>query len=257
MTSARTDSTRTNGHVAIVTGAAGGIGQAISKRLVEEGHQVVLIDISQSVDQIAKVLGASAAAQVDLRDVRSLQDQIHDIAEAYGRLDILVNCAGTCGRESFEGLTPETWDRDLDTNLKAIAFASQAAVFPHMKQQRHGRLVNIASVSGKTGGVGPVDALGSSGRSGAAYASAKAGAINLTRWIARQVGVWGITANVVAPGPITSPMAQGAEYGLQNIPVPRMGRPEEVASAVSYLASNEAAYVTGACLHVDGGMVRA
>jgi NAD(P)-dependent dehydrogenase (short-subunit alcohol dehydrogenase family) len=218
---------------------------------------VVLYDLNDAVHATARTIGAHGSAQIDVREVINLQRQIHSTAEEYGRLDILVNCAGTCGRESFEELSVETWDRDLDTNLRATAFACQAAVFPHMRGQGYGRLINIASVSGKSGGVGPVDATGAAGRSGAAYASAKAGTINLTRWIARQVGVWGITANTVAPGPISSPMADEASYPIEEMPIPRLGRPGEVAAAVSYLTRDDAGYVTGTCLHVDGGMVRA
>lgn len=243
--------------ITIVTGAAQGIGQAIASRLIDDGALVTLFDISATVHETARAMGAAGAVQVDVTDVGSLQEAIHAIGAEHNRLDTLVNCAGTCGRESFETLSVETWDRDVATNLRATAFACQAAVFPHMKDQGHGRLVNIASISGKVGGVGPVDSAGTPGRSGAAYASSKAGVINLTRWIARQVGAWGITCNTVAPGPIASPMAAGADYGVADIPVPRMGEPAEVAAAVAYLTGPNSGYTNGVCLHVDGGMVRA
>ncbi|SEB58072.1 SDR family NAD(P)-dependent oxidoreductase [Streptomyces melanosporofaciens] len=243
--------------VALVTGAAQGIGEAIAQRLIADGDRVVLLDIAPTVKDTAARIGAADAVRVDVTDIPELQSSIHDVATQFGRLDILVNCAGTCGRESFEDLSPATWQRDIDTNLTAMAFACQAAVFPHMKEQGSGRLINIASVSGKVGGIGPVDPAGRGGRSGAAYASAKAGAINLTRWIARQVGAWGITANAVAPGPISSPMAAGAEYGVSQSPIPRMGEPAEVAAAVAYLAGPDSSYTTGTCLHVDGGYVLA
>ncbi|MFJ9085502.1 SDR family NAD(P)-dependent oxidoreductase [Streptomyces sp. NPDC102384] len=243
--------------VALVTGSAQGIGEAIAQRLIADGDTVVLLDIAAAVKDTATRIGAADAVRVDARDTPALQAAVHDVATRFGRLDILVNCAGTCGRESFEELTPATWQRDLDTNLTAMAFACQAAVFPHMRQQGSGRLINIASVSGKVGGIGPIDPAGSGGRSGAAYASAKAGAINLTRWIARQVGAWGITANAVAPGPIASPMAAGAEYGVSQSPIPRMGEPAEVAGAVAYLVGTDSSYTTGICLHVDGGYVLA
>ncbi|MFH8491069.1 SDR family NAD(P)-dependent oxidoreductase [Streptomyces longisporoflavus] len=243
--------------VALITGAAQGIGEAIAQRLIDDGDMVVLLDIAPTVKDTAVRIGAADAVRVDVTDIPALQAAVHEVAEHFGRLDILVNCAGTCGRESFEELSPATWQRDLDTNLAAMAFACQAAVFPHMKEQGSGRLINIASVSGKVGGIGPVDPDGAGGRSGAGYASAKAGAINLTRWIARQAGVWGITANTVAPGPIASPMAAGAEYGVSQSPVPRMGEPAEVAAAVAYLAGPGSSYTTGICLHVDGGYVLA
>lgn len=243
--------------IAIVTGSARGIGTAIAERLISDGCDVVLLDIADDVHRAAREVAALGALQVDVRDLDALRDAVRGVGAAHGRLDILVNCAGTCGRESFEELSPITWARDLDTNLAATAFACQAAVFPHMREQGWGRLVNIASVSGKVGGIGPVDTNGAGGRSGAAYAAAKAGTINLTRWIARQVGAWGITCNAVAPGPIASPMAAGADYGVDVLPIPRLGRPQEVAGAVSFLVSPDAEYTTGTCLHVDGGSVLA
>ena len=243
--------------VTIVTGAAQGIGEAIAARLVADGGQIVVLDVSPTVEETARRLGAVGAVRVDVTDVAGLQDAVHRVADEHGGLDTLVNCAGTCGRESFEDLSLATWHLDLDTNLTAAAFACQAAVFPHMRGQGSGRLVNISSVSGKVGGVGPVVPEGTGGRSGAAYVSAEAGTINLTRWIARQVGAWGITCNAVAPGPIASPMAAGAEYGVSGLPVARMGTPAEVAAAVAYLVGRDSGYTTGTCLHVDGGMVLA
>ncbi|MFJ8794346.1 SDR family NAD(P)-dependent oxidoreductase [Streptomyces sp. NPDC102462] len=247
----------TMSRTALVTGSAQGIGRAIAERLISDGHDVVLLDVADHVHRTAKEIRAAESLQVDVRDLEALRAAIHGAARDHGSLGILVNTAGTCGRESFEDLSPEAWHRDLDTNLTATAFACQAAVFPHMREQGWGRLVNIASVSGKVGGIGPVDADGSGGRSGAAYVSAKAGAINLTRWIARQVGHWGITCNAVAPGPIASPMAAGGEYGVDDQPIPRFGTAAEVAGAVSYLVSPGSDYTTGTCLHVDGGRVPA
>ncbi|WP_037144982.1 SDR family NAD(P)-dependent oxidoreductase [Rhodococcoides fascians] len=247
----------TSPRISIVTGSAQGIGAAIAQRLVQDGDRVVLFDISPTVAETAQRLGAAAAIQIDITDISALQNAIHDVADEYGSLDTLVNCAGTCGREAFEDLTVATWHRDLSTNLTATAFACQAAVYPHMKTQGSGRIVNIASVSGKVGGVGPAEVVEGLNRSGAAYASAKAGAINLTRWIARQVGVFGVTCNAVAPGPIASPMAEGGDYGVANLPIARMGTPDEVAAAVAYLVGPGSGYTTGSCVHVDGGMVLA
>jgi NAD(P)-dependent dehydrogenase (short-subunit alcohol dehydrogenase family) len=241
----------------VVTGSAQGIGRAIAQRLIADGAQVILLDLADHVADTAAEIGAVAHRQVDVTDLVALRKAIDWSAHSLGVLDILVNCAGTCGRQSFEELTPDIFRRDIDTNLTATAFGCQAAVFPHMRRQGRGRLVNIASVSGKVGGIGPVHSSGAGGRSGAGYVSAKAGTINLTRWIARQVGPWGITCNAVAPGPIGSPMADGADYGVQNLPVPRLGRPSEVAAAVAYLVSPDADYSTGTCLHVDGGAVLA
>lgn len=247
----------TSAGVTIVTGSAQGIGRAIAERLIADGGQVLLFDRSPQTSATAAEIGAMASVVLDVTDVEALQAAVRQVAVDHGRLDTLVNCAGTCGRDAFADLTPQIWHRDLDTNLTAVAFACQAAVFPAMRAQGYGRIVNIASVSGKAGGVGPVHPDGSGGRSGAAYASAKAGSINFTRWLAREVGQWGITCNAVAPGPIESQLTVGAEYGLGGNPVPRMGTGREVAAAVAYLIGPDSAYTTGTCLHVDGGMVLA
>jgi len=241
----------------IVTGAAQGIGRAIATRLIAEGADVTIFDVSDGVESTAADIGAGGAVRIDVTDIGSLQEAIHQVAAERGGLDVLVNCAGTNARDSFEDMNLAAWRRDIDTNLTAMAFACQAAVFPHMRSQGSGRLVNITSVSAKLGGVGPVYPDGAGGRSGAAYASAKAGTVNLCRWIARQVGVWGITCNAVIPGPIASAMTATASYDLEAIPVPRMGKPEEVAAAVAYLVGPDSGYTTGACMHVDGGMVLA
>ncbi|MBK5308107.1 MAG: SDR family oxidoreductase [Frankiaceae bacterium] len=243
--------------VALVTGAAQGIGYAIAERLLLDGHQVVLADFQETVQAAATRLGAAGAVQVDVRQAEAFKSAIDETAASHGRLDVLVNCAGTCGRLGFEEMTLEHWQQDIDTNLTAVMFGCQAAVFPHMREQGWGRLINIVSVSSKAGGVGPVYLDGRGGRSGAAYAAAKAGSLNLTRWIARQVGAWGITANAIAPGPIESAMTAGQTYSIDELPIPRFGKPAEVAGAVSYLAGPDADFVTGTCLHVDGGMIRA
>ncbi|MQA05257.1 MAG: SDR family oxidoreductase [Streptosporangiales bacterium] len=238
---------------AVVTGASRGIGKAIARRLAEDGYRMVLVDVLDDVREVAAELVDATAYVTDVRDDHALRQ----VMAAASPLEVLVNCAGSCHRTSFAEMTPENWRKDVDTNLTATFFACQAAVFPHMRDQRYGRIVNIASVSGKIGGIGPVQRDAAGGRSGPAYAASKAGVINLTRWIAREIGQWGITCNAVAPGPIATEMTEGHSYGLDDMPIPRMGTPTEVADAVAYLAARERGYTTGACLHVDGGLVRA
>ena len=243
--------------VAAVTGAAGGIGRAISERLVRDGFRVVLLDLQETVVQTAAEVGGDYGATVDVRSREAVRATLAEITHRLSRLDVLVNCAGTCCRKSFEDMTLEDWHRDADTNLTAAFLTSQDAVFPYMRDQRSGRIVNISSVSGMTGGIGPVHEDGSGGRSGVAYAAAKAGVINMSRWIAREVGKWNITCNAVAPGPVASSMTAGHAYALDEMPLQRWGTPEDVAGAVSFLAGPDGGFITGACLVVDGGLVRA
>jgi 3-oxoacyl-[acyl-carrier protein] reductase len=243
--------------VAAVTGGAGSIGSAVAIRLADAGFRLALLDVDERVHGVADEVGAAHRALLDLRDRDAVRRCLDEIAASLGGLHVLVNAAGTCHRESFEKTRPDDWHTDIDTNLSAVMWSCQAAVFPHMRAQGYGRIINIASVSGKVGGVGVVHEDGSGGRSGAGYAAAKAGTINLTRWIAREVGPWGITCNVIAPGPIASPMTVGQEYSFADAPIARFGTPTEVAHAVAFLAHHASGYMTGACLHVDGGMVRA
>jgi 3-oxoacyl-[acyl-carrier protein] reductase len=244
--------------IAVITGAAGGIGRAIAGRLSADGFRLVMLDVDPAVTDAAAALPEAEGIVADITQRDPVREVLQRQATS-GRLAVLVNCAGTCSRTGFEDFTPEEWQRDLETNLTATFFLCQAAVFPHMRAQEYGRIVNVASVSGKVGGLGRTEGDGGNGRSGPAYAASKAGVINLTRWIAREVGRWNITCNAVAPGPIATPMSSAhvANYQVEDSPVPRLGRPEEVAGAVAYLAAPGSGYTTGACLHVDGGLVLA
>jgi 3-oxoacyl-[acyl-carrier protein] reductase len=253
-TSGRPDLT---GQVAIVTGAARGIGQACAWALAAEGADVVSADLGPSDATLAGVrdLGRRALdvpTDVTRRDsVRQLVERV--IAE-FGRIDILVNNAGTLARVGVEETTDELWDRDVNTTLRGTFYCIQA-VLPHMRARRHGKVVNISSVSGKIGGVASRAAGSDRGRSGPAYAAAKAGVLALTRWVAKDVGREGICVNAVAPGGIETEMTRGYDYGVEGIPIPRLGRPEDVAQAVVFLASQMSNYVTGAVLDVNGGIV--
>ncbi|MGH3434874.1 MAG: SDR family NAD(P)-dependent oxidoreductase [Sciscionella sp.] len=243
--------------VAAVTGAAGGIGAAIATRLVHDGFSVALLDIADTVHTTCNEINGARSAQLDVADRHEVRRVMDEIVDEVGALGVVVNCAGTAHRTSFADTSPEEFMADVRTNLLGTFLICQAAVFPHMQRARRGRLINVASVSGKTGGTGPAHVDGSGGRSGAGYASAKAGVINLTRWIAREVGRLGITSNAVAPGPITTAMTEGQRYDTSEIPMGRLGTPEEVAGAVAWLACDEAGYVNGTVIDVDGGLTRA
>ncbi|WP_158077311.1 SDR family NAD(P)-dependent oxidoreductase [Caenibacillus caldisaponilyticus] len=245
---------------AVVTGAARGIGFAVAEKLLSVGHRVILLDVLATVHESAKKLNEPSrvdAFQMDVRNQDEVRSSLARIVDRYGTLDIVVNVAGTCHRESFEEMTLENWRIDVDTNMTGTFLMCQAAVFPYMKQKGYGRIINIASVSGKVGGIGPVHSDGSGGRSGIAYVSSKAGVINMTRWMAKEVGKWGITCNAVLPGPIVTDMTQGHHYDIDEVPMKRWGTPADVANAVEFLARESSSYITGSCIHVDGGLVMA
>ncbi len=240
--------------VAIVTGSNGGIGAAICRRLRAAGHRVV------GVDRVPRPNSGSDAEETHILDVTApdrVRAVVDGIAGRFGRIDVLVNCAGTAHRGSFAGTTAKEFMTDVESSLLGTFLMSQAVVFPHMAAAAYGRIINIASISGKTGGTGPVSPDGSGGRSGPGYAAAKAGVINLTRWMARDVGRLNITCNSVAPGPIRTVLTAGHAYDVGDIPLGRQGTPDEVAAAVSWLAGADAGYVSGTVVDVDGGLVRA
>src|SRR5262245_49979615 len=245
------------GQVAVVTGAARGIGQACAWALAAEGADIVAADLGSSDATLAGVRKLGRRA-VDVPTDVSQRDAVRRLMERsladLGRIDILVNNAGTLARVGVEDTSDELWDRDLNTTLRGTFYCTQA-VLPYMKARRSGKIVNISSVSGKIGGVASRAAGPDRGRSGPAYAAAKAGVLALTRWVAKDVGREGIYVNAVAPGGIETEMTRGYDYGVDNIPIPRMGRPEDVAQAVVFLASQMSNYVTGAVLDVNGGIV--
>src|SRR5262249_25380715 len=183
--------------------------------------------------------------------VRRLIDRA--LAE-FGKIDILVNNAGTLARVGVEETTDELWDRDVNTTMRGTFYCIQA-VLPHMKARGSGKIVNISSVSGKIGGVASRAAGTDRGRSGPAYAAAKGGVLALTRWVAKDVGRFGIYVNAIAPGGVETEMTHGYDYGVENFPIARMGKPEDIAEAVVFLASQASNYITGAVLDVNGGIV--
>jgi 3-oxoacyl-[acyl-carrier protein] reductase len=244
------------GQVAVVTGAARGIGQACAWALAAAGADVVGADLGPSDATLARVreLGRRALdVPTDVTRRDAVAALVARAAAEFGRIDVLVNNAGTLARVGIEDTTDELWDRDLNTALRGTFYCIRV-VLPHMRARRYGKIVNVSSVSGKIGGVASRAAGSDRGRSGPAYAAAKAGVLALTRWVAKDVGRDGIHVNAVAPGGIETEMTRGYDYGVEAIPIPRMGRPEDVAQAVVFLASQMSNYVTGAVLDVNGGI---
>jgi 3-oxoacyl-[acyl-carrier protein] reductase len=245
--------------VAIVTGAAGGIGGASAVKLAEQGANVVLVDLLPCVETEKKIQELGTDVHVlqktgDIRDVSFVKEVVKDAANTFNEIHILVNNAGTCARIDLEEMTEEMWDRDLDTNLKATYFFMQAVIYPYMKKQQYGRIVNISSISGMNGGhTSSFSPDSKKGRSGPAYAASKGGVIALTKWVAKEVGELGICCNSVAPGATETGITKGLNYSLDNQVIKRIGEPDDIAEAVVYFASPGAGYTTGQVLKVCGG----
>ncbi|TVQ32765.1 MAG: 3-oxoacyl-[acyl-carrier-protein] reductase [Phycisphaeraceae bacterium] len=238
--------------VALVTGASRGIGKAIALRLAGDGRHVALLSRSEGPltevrSQIEESGGEASVYAADISDGAALQQVIERVASDCGRLDILVNNAGVTRDNLALRMSDEDFDAVLNVNLRASFIACRAAARPMMKG-RFGRIVNIGSTSGVVGNAGQAN-----------YAAAKAGLIGLTRSIARELGSKGVTANVVAPGFVETDMtaglpAQVKDKVLEAMSVKRLGTPDDIAAAVAYVSSDEAGYLTGQVICVDGGL---
>lgn len=243
-----------NGKVALVTGASRGIGRAIALTLAKAGADVAInfagnVAAAEEVAQEITALGRKAILlQGSVADTAVAQEMVEKVIAEFGKIDILVNNAGITRDGLLMRMKEEDWDAVLTTNLKGVFNCTKAAI-KYMMKQRSGKIVNMASVVGEMGNAGQAN-----------YAAAKAGVIGFTKSVAKEVASRGITANAVAPGFIATDMTNVLPEKVQEemakgIPAGRGGEPQDVANAVLFLVSDEAAYITGQVLNVDGGMV--
>jgi 3-oxoacyl-[acyl-carrier protein] reductase len=238
--------------IAFVTGASRGIGKAIAIRLAGDGRHVILASRSEGPlnevkAEIEAAGGKASVCAVDISDRKAFADAIEGVAKEHGRLDILVNNAGITRDNLLLRMSDEEWDSVIETNLTSAFVAMRAAARPMMKG-KFGRIVNIASTSGLVGNSGQAN-----------YAASKSGLVGMTRTVAREIGGKGITANVVAPGFIQTDMTSNLPESVLDsvkglIQVKRLGSPEDIAAAVAYCTGDDAGFLTGQVIAVDGGM---
>ena len=240
-----------NGKTALITGAGRGIGKTIAVKLAESGLDIAIADMKPVSDDVLKEIeeyGTKCLAfQLDVTDVESVDSVVKKIIDETGGIHILVNNAGITQDNLFMRMKPEQWSQVIDVNLNGV-FHVTKAVIRTMVKQHSGRIINISSVVGFSGNPGQVN-----------YSSTKSGLIGFTKSLSREVGTRGITVNAVAPGFINTAMTQALNESqqqaiLSQIPLGRMGEAEDIANAVAFLASEEASYITGTVLHVNGGM---
>ena len=242
------------GKTAIITGASRGIGAEIARKLAAAGAKIVVNysgsqEKAEAVVQEIKANGGEAiAVKANVSDADAVKSLVDETMQAFGSIDILVNNAGITRDNLMMRMKDDEWDDVINTNLKGV-FICTKAVTRQMMKQRAGRIINIASIVGVMGNAGQAN-----------YVAAKAGVIGLTKTTARELASRNITANAVAPGFITTDMTDKLGEDIQKamlgqIPLGRFGKPEEVAKAVLFLASDDSSYMTGQTLHLDGGMV--
>ncbi len=238
-----------NGKIALVTGASRGIGKAIAEQLVSNGATVIGTATSENgAEAISAYLAKNGKGKVlNVTDDTSIAELLTQINEEFGAIDILVNNAGITRDNLLMRMKDDQWDDIIHTNLTSV-FKLSKAVLRGMMKKKHGRIVNIGSVVGSTGNAGQAN-----------YAAAKAAVIGFSKSMAREIASRGITVNVVSPGFIDTDMTKGLsddqkEAIFKDIPANRLGDPKEIAATVGFLVSDEAGYITGETIHVNGGM---
>ena len=238
-----------NGQVAIVTGGANGIGLGICEIFTQAGATVACWDIVDGqavVDEIAAKGGNIIFQKVDVSSKASVEAAVGEVKKQYGRIDILINNAGIIRDKSFMKMTEEQWDAVMNVNVKSL-YVTTKAVLPHMIEGQYGRIISASSVNAMSGAYGQTN-----------YAASKAAIQGFTRSLCREVGKHGITVNCVAPGYIKTAMTESipkelVEGAIKQIPVRRIGLPEDMAYAYLFLASKEAGFINGITLHANGG----
>ncbi len=240
------------GRVALITGAAQGIGKSVALLLAQNGADIVVSDINlekaeETAKEIESIGSKAIAIKVDVANLKDVERMVESILEKFGKIDILVNNAGITRDKLILRMTEEDWDAVLNVNLKGT-FNCTKTVVRHMAKQRSGKIVSIASVVGEMGNAGQVN-----------YAASKAGVIGLTKTIAREFAQRRINVNAIAPGYIETPMTEVLPEKVKEelkrlIPMERLGKPEDVAEAVLFLVSEESNYITGHVLNVNGGI---
>jgi 3-oxoacyl-(acyl-carrier-protein) reductase len=238
--------------VAVVTGSARGLGKAMVLKMITEGAKIVVTDINYEAclavkGEIESAGGTAIAVKCDVTKREEVAALVQETLQSFGKLDILVNNAGITRDAQMMKMSDANWDAVMDTNLKSMFLCCQAASQP-MIQQGYGRIINISSIAGEEGNFGQAN-----------YSAAKAGAIGFTKTLSKELGRKGITVNAIAPGFILTEMSDAIpekvkEQLIARIPLARAGHPDEVASAVLFLASDEAAFISGHVLNVNGGM---
>ncbi len=241
------------GKIAIVTGAAHGIGEATAQVLSEQGATVAIVDIDLATAQqvVAKINASGRKAKAydcDVSKPAAVEQLAKDVVSDLGSVDILVNNAGICPRISIADMTEEWFDKIVNVNMKSVFFLSRAAA-EVMKQKKWGRIVNISSTGGRIGGL----------YNSTVYSGTKAGIIAITKTMAREYSAFGILVNSIAPGAVDTPMMTkgmaNLDSYLQTVPLRRLAQPIEIAHSIAHLCSDETTWVTGATLDVNGGVV--